>query len=87
MKMNFLIELIGVIGLVTLLVSLIINIKRSNKKKLIQFYSLQLFGASLLCLYALINSIQIFFILQGVFVIVSAYFVYEIMLQRKKIKE
>lgn len=85
--MNLIMELMGVVGLIALLISLIINVGKRTRQNIFRFYSLQLFGASLLCLYALMNHVYVFFILQGVFVLVSFYFIYEILIKSKKIKK
>lgn len=75
--MDILINVIGVMGLVILLVALIFNVRKRTRQRVVLYYLMQLFGAAFLCVYAYLTSSQIFFILQAIWVLVSAYFLYE----------
>jgi hypothetical protein len=75
--MDLILNIIGVIGLVILLVALILNVRKRTRQRVVLYYLMQFFGAGFLCVYAYLTNSQIFFILQGIWVIVSAYFLYE----------
>jgi lipid-A-disaccharide synthase-like uncharacterized protein len=75
--MDLLINVLGVTGLVILLGALVFNVQKRTRARIILYYLMQLIGGGLLCIYAFLISSQIFFILQAVWVLVSAYFLYE----------
>jgi len=85
--MDLILTSIGVIGLVILLVALVFNVKKRTRHRVLQYYLMQLFGAGLLCIYAFLTSSIIFFILQGIWVIVSIYFLYEYSIVKKSEKK
>ena len=76
--MDLILNIIGVIGLVILLVALILNVRKRTRQRVTLYYLMQLVGAGFLCIYAYLTSSQIFFVLQGIWVLVSLYFLYEI---------
>ena len=75
--MDLILNIIGVIGLVILLVALVLNVRKRTRQRIVLYYSMQLIGAGLLCVYAYLISSQIFFVLQLIWVLVSAYFLYD----------
>ena len=81
--MDLILNIFGVIGLVILLVALIFNVRKRTRQRVVLYYLMQLVGAGFLCIYAYLLNSQIFFALQGIWVIVSAYFLYENIIQKK----
>ncbi len=81
--MDLILNIIGVIGLVILLVALIFNVRKRTRQRVVLYYLMQLVGAGFLCIYAYLISSQIFFVLQGIWVLVSAYFLYENVFQKE----
>lgn len=81
--MDLILNLIGVIGLVILLVALIFNVRKRTRQRVVLYYLMQLVGAGFLCIYAYLISSQIFFVLQGIWVLVSFYFLHENIIQKE----
>jgi len=81
--MGLIVTLTGVIGLVILLVALIFNVRKRTRHRVVLYYLMQLIGAGFLFIYAYLTSSQIFFILQGIWVLVSGYFLYENIIELK----
>lgn len=75
--MDLLTLIIGAVGLVLLLVAFIFNVRKKTRSNVILYNLMQLIGAGLLCAYAYITDSQIFFVLEGVWVFVALYFLYE----------
>lgn len=70
-------SLVGVMGLLILLVAFIFNVRKKTRYKITLYYLMQLIGSGLLFVYAYLTASQIFFILEGVWGLVAAYFLYE----------
>lgn len=84
--MDLTINAIGVIGLIILLVAFIVNVQKKAKCDFVWYNLMQLIGAGLLCIYAYLTNSQIFFVLEGVWVIVALYFLYNTIIVSKKNK-
>jgi len=84
--MDFLIELMGIAGLIVLLIGFVLNIQKQTKKRKIIYNALNFIGATLLCIYAYINSITIFIALEAIWAIIALYFVYSLVRDEPKKK-
>jgi formate hydrogenlyase subunit 3/multisubunit Na+/H+ antiporter MnhD subunit len=75
--MNIFFETIGVLGLVILLLAFLVNVRRRTRKRVMLYNTMQFFGACLLCIYAYINGIMLFVLLQSVWALIALFFIYE----------
>lgn len=82
--MNLLFEAIGVLGLVILLTAFLINVKKRTRHRIMLYNTMQFFGAALLCIYAYINGITLFVLLQAIWAVVALFFIYEQIQETKK---
>jgi lipid-A-disaccharide synthase-like uncharacterized protein len=81
MEFSFVMDLFGTTGLVLLLIAFIINHQKIKRKEIL-FNILNFFGSLILTIYAHYIQSNVFMILNGIWAIISAYYVAGMILKK-----